>query len=108
METIWELEEIRANLEQLVQERTRGLEQSRAELKAWADTLEEKVREKTAELTALNEDLTRSYTKLQQADRMKDEFLANMSHELRTPLNAIIGFSDISRSFSRTARDCSD
>jgi signal transduction histidine kinase len=93
METIWELEEIRANLVQLVQERSRGLEQSRTELKAWASTLEEKVREKTSELQELNENLLTSYQKLKEMDRLKDEFLANMSHELRTPLNAIIGFS---------------
>jgi signal transduction histidine kinase len=93
METIWELEEIRANLEQLVQERTRGLEQSRLELKAWASTLEEKVQEKTQELRDLNDNLLTSYQRLKEVDRLKDEFLANMSHELRTPLNAIIGFS---------------
>jgi len=93
METIWELEEIRANLEQLVQDRTRGLEQSRAELKAWANTLEEKVHEKTQELRELNDNLLTSYQKLKEVDRLKDEFLANMSHELRTPLNSIIGFS---------------
>lgn len=95
METIWELEEIRANLEQLVLEHTRNLEQSRAELKAWADTLEEKVREKTQELMELNESLLESFQKLQQVDRLKDDFLANMSHELRTPLNAVIGFSGL-------------
>lgn len=95
METIWELEEIRANLEQLVQERTRGLEQSRTELKAWAETLEEKVREKTLELQEANAHLLDSFQQLQQLDRMKDEFLANMSHELRTPLNAVIGFSGL-------------
>jgi signal transduction histidine kinase len=78
-----------------VLERTRGLEQSRKELKAWADTLEEKVKEKTLELTELNESLLASFQKLQQVDRMKDEFLANMSHELRTPLNAVIGFSGL-------------
>jgi signal transduction histidine kinase len=93
METIWELEEIRANLEQLVQDRTRGLEQSRVELKAWASTLEEKVHEKTRELRDLNENLLTSYQKLKEVDRLKGEFLANMSHELRTPLNSIIGFS---------------
>ena len=93
METIWELEEIRANLEQLVQDRTRGLEQSRMELKAWASTLEEKVHEKTREFRELNDNLLTSYQKLKEVDRLKDEFLANMSHELRTPLNSIIGFS---------------
>jgi len=93
METIWELEEIRANLEQLVLDRTKGLEQSRTEIKAWADTLEEKVQEKTQELRQLNENLLSSYQRLKEMDHLKDEFLANMSHELRTPLNSIIGFS---------------
>jgi signal transduction histidine kinase len=95
METIWELEEIRANLEKLVQERTRRLELSRAELEAWAGTLEEKVREKTMELTEANDNLLLSLQKLQDLDRIKSEFLANMSHELRTPLNAVIGFSGL-------------
>ena len=95
LETIWELEEIRANLEKLVQERTRGLEHSRAELEAWAGTLEDKVHEKTQELTEANDSLLKSLQKLQELDRIKSEFLANMSHELRTPLNAVIGFSGL-------------
>jgi PAS domain S-box-containing protein len=43
--------------------------------------LEQRVSERTAELT--------------HANRAKDEFLANMSHELRTPLNTILGLSEI-------------
>ncbi len=46
-----------------------------------AETLEQKVLERTREL--------------EEANRHKSEFLANMSHELRTPLNAIIGFSEL-------------
>jgi GAF domain-containing protein/HAMP domain-containing protein len=51
------------------------------EVAAHAETLERRVRERTAELV--------------RANRTKSEFLANMSHELRTPLNAIIGFSEV-------------
>jgi signal transduction histidine kinase len=51
------------------------------ELQGYAESLESKVAEKTAEL--------------ERANRHKSEFLANMSHELRTPLNAVIGFSDV-------------
>jgi signal transduction histidine kinase len=58
-----------------------ALEKTRAEL-------EEKVKERTRELTEAN-------AKLQDLDRLKSQFLANMSHELRTPLNAIIGFSEL-------------
>ncbi|MDX1583290.1 MAG: ATP-binding protein [Thermoanaerobaculia bacterium] len=50
--------------------------------------LEERVRERTAELSEAN-------LKLIAADRSKNQFLANMSHELRTPLNSIIGFSTL-------------
>lgn len=65
-------------------------ERKRAEeaLQALTASLEQKVRERTAELAvARDQALT--------ATRHKSEFLANMSHELRTPLNAVIGFSEV-------------
>jgi len=51
-------------------------------------SLAQRVKERTAELTAANAELAR-------AARLKDEFLANMSHELRTPLNSILSLSEI-------------
>jgi signal transduction histidine kinase len=69
-----------------------GIENARllAQIQRHADQLEERVRERTREVEAVNR-------QLQEASRHKSEFLANMSHELRTPLNAIIGFSQVLR-----------
>ncbi len=58
------------------------------ELERHRDHLEDLVRERTEELTRMNEELSR-------ATDAKDTFLASMSHELRTPLNSIIGFTQI-------------
>jgi PAS domain S-box-containing protein len=58
------------------------------ELRNVNETLDQKVRERTAELEQKNAELGA-------ANRAKSVFLANMSHEIRTPLNAVLGFSQI-------------
>ena len=78
-------------------------------LQKFAETLEDKIAVRTAELQALNRylekeieehkqtaiELEQSRDELEIASRAKDTFLARMSHELRTPLNAIIGYAEL-------------
>ena len=57
----------------------RALARERAKAESARASLEDRVRERTAEL--------------EQANAEKSRFLANMSHELRTPLNGVIAIS---------------
>ncbi|MDX1696148.1 MAG: histidine kinase dimerization/phospho-acceptor domain-containing protein, partial [Ketobacteraceae bacterium] len=63
------------------------LERNR-ELKEYHESLEEKVAERTSQLTALS-------NRLAKTNQFKSEFLANMSHEIRTPMNGVVGLLEL-------------
>jgi len=69
--------------------------QAEARLVRQAEELEERVRQRTAELLVSNRELAQATAQAQQASVAKSRFLSTISHELRTPLNAILGFAQL-------------
>ena len=69
--------------------------QAEAEIRQLNTSLEERVRQRTADLETSNLLLTQAKIQAEAASRAKSTFLANMSHELRTPMNGVMGMIDV-------------
>ncbi len=83
---------------------TSKLRNKNIELGIEKEVVEERVKARTAELAAVNQqlldqakELIEAKEKAEESDRAKSAFLASMSHEIRTPLTSIIGTADILR-----------
>ena len=71
------------------------VERLHRELEAYAQSLEDKVAERTEALRETLREFERAKDVAETANRAKSLFFTSMTHELRTPLHAILGFSQI-------------
>ena len=69
--------------------------QAQEEIMALNAELEQRVRERTAQLENSNTELIRARDAATAASQAKSSFLANMSHEIRTPINGVLGMAQI-------------
>jgi len=73
-----------------------------AHLREQLRNLERRYAERTGELTAANQQLTRTITEanqralaLRRTGQQRTQFFATLAHEMRTPLNAVMGLADL-------------
>ena len=64
--------------------------------------LEERVRERTHELTAANQRLGSQWTQLRRSNEFKNEILGTVAHDLRNPLGVILGRAELMKELVAT------
>ena len=90
-----ELFDAAVRLGHVVEERTRELEEARAEFRALRANLDQIVRQRTRALAESEAQLRTKNAELERQSKIKAEFISIAAHELRTPLTSIVGYLDL-------------
>src|ERR1700712_232720 len=90
-----ELFDSAVQLGNVLQERTREVEDARAEFRALRANLDQIVRQRTRALAESEAQLREKNAELERQSKAKAEFISIAAHELRTPLTSIVGYLDL-------------
>ena len=90
-----ELFDAAVRLGNVLEERTREVEDARAEFRALRANLDQIVRQRTRALAESEAQLRAKNSELERQSKIKAEFISIAAHELRTPLTSIVGYLDL-------------
>jgi signal transduction histidine kinase len=90
-----ELFDAAVRLGNVLEERTREVEDARAEFRALRANLDQIVRQRTRALAESEAQLRAKNAELERQSKAKAEFISIAAHELRTPLTSIVGYLDL-------------
>jgi signal transduction histidine kinase len=90
-----ELFDAAVRLGNVLEERTREVEDARAEFRALRANLDQIVRQRTRALAESEAQLRKKNAELERQSKIKAEFISIAAHELRTPLTSIVGYLDL-------------
>ena len=90
-----ELFDAAVRLGNVLEQRTRELEDARSEFRALRANLDQIVRQRTRALAESEAQLRAKNAELERQFKIKGEFISIAAHELRTPLTSIVGYLEL-------------
>ena len=85
----------RGVLARTLRERLADLEAANAQIRSFADQLQQRVDEATAELNRKVEELSEAKAHLEEAQRQREEFISMVTHELNQPVTSIRAYAQL-------------